>query len=171
MLLSTAQQTTLKTWLTANSAGLGPRDVAALLNAVATPNFWVWRSFVSEHEIYDLTSSQSTNWSWTTYGALVQGARDGWNKMASSQGGGLKPYLANVRTAVAAVFTGAGVNATQLAHLLACGMRPATVVEQLFTTGTGTTGTPGFLGVGADGVTLLEGPIDQSQVAVITNSP
>ena len=155
MPLTSAQKATLKTNILANgdTAALftvgNLQGLADLLNTAAAPAFWVWRSFVSDQEIYATTTGDGTTWSWTTYIARSQGERDAWRQMVN-MAGGLNASLANVRAGITDIFSGAG-GASQRTHLLTLGRRPASRFEQVFAVGTGSTASPATMG--------LEGPL------------
>lgn len=166
--LSKVQLGTLKTWLTTNAAGKNDEEAAALLNATASPDFWVWRTLVTESELYETTTGDGTTWSWTTYIARSQAERDSWRQMVSMRGG-LKPSLLNVRNGVADVFSGAG-GANQRTHLLTVSRRKVTVGEKLYATGTGSTASPADFGVGADGKSI-EGLVTIANVSEARNEP
>jgi hypothetical protein len=115
MELTPSQLDSLKTWLAANAVGQDDEQAAALLNAAASPSYWVWKSFVRDEDIYTQLSVDATTWSWTIFIARSQGERDGWRQMVN-MAGGIKPYLSNTRTGVADIFSGAG-GANQRTHL------------------------------------------------------
>lgn len=122
----------------------GAYAIADAYNVVASPDFWVWKSFVSDTDIYSVTSVDGTTWSWTSYIGRSQGERDAWRQMVN-MAGGLNPALANTRSGIADIFSGAG-GAAQRTHLLALGRRKATRAEKLFSTGTGSTASPAIMG-------------------------
>ena len=166
--LTPAQLQTLKTNLAANTitvtylgASVQIKDVpstpdgaiaiAEWYNAIASPDFWVWRTSVFESEYMrasaiDSDGSTVTNWSWTIYINRTQGERDAWARLFMGGGAGANPSLPNVRQGVADIFSGVG-GASQRAHLLAVSRRLAKRVEQLFATGTGTAASPAVMGV------------------------
>lgn len=120
--------------------------VADYYNGVASPDWWVWRTFVAESEIYEDTSADATTWDWTQYIAQSTSEQGAWRQMVSMRGG-MKPYLANVRAGIAKIFSGAGAGPTaQRTHLLAIGRRKSSVIEKLLSTGTGSTGSPATMG-------------------------
>lgn len=146
-MLTSAQLQTLKTDILADPALSGQPNtpdgafaIAAAYSLVAAPDFWVWRTFVADSEIYEATSVDATVWSWTIYIARSQAEREAWRQMVNMRGG-LNASLANVRTGIADIFSGAG-GAAQRTHLLALGRRKATRVEKLFAAGTGSTASP-----------------------------
>jgi hypothetical protein len=178
MELTPSQLDSLKTWLAANAVGQDDEQAAALLNAAASPSYWVWKSFVRDEDIYTQLSVDATTWSWTIFIARSQGERDGWRQMVN-MAGGIKPYLSNTRTGVADIFSGAG-GANQRTHLLALSRRTATVGEKLFAAvatgpgndgGTrGTTTNPDQFGAGLDGE-LLESEVTVANVSEARNRP
>lgn len=156
MALTAAQQTTLKTDITsaANAAALGAfiaasdwPSVAIFYNGVAVPDFWVWRSFVSQTEYVSTTSVDGTTWSWPQYITRSQGERDGWREMFADARG-VNPSLVNVRQAVADIFSGVGAApVAQRTHLLTISRRKASLFEKLFATGTGLVSSPALMGL------------------------
>lgn len=139
----------------------GSVAIAAILNLPAAVDFWVWRTFVADTELYEATSPDATSWSWTIYVNRSQGERDAWRQMVNMSGG-INPSLANARTAIADIFSGAG-GLAQRTHLLAMGRRKASRFEKLLATGTGSTGSPGFL--------VVEGPITSADVEQARHLP
>lgn len=131
--------------------------IAAAYNAVASPSYWVKRTSVEIREIYSVTTSSGTTWSWPAFIARSQGERDGWREMFSS--GYVNPSLPNVTQGVADIFSGSANNAPQQrAHLLAVSRRLATRFEVLFATGgDGSTANPSTM--------AIEGPVSYSDVS------
>jgi hypothetical protein len=128
--------------------------IASAYNAPAVPDFWVWRSRVTETEYTAQSSVDGTVWSWPAYIARSQGERDGWARMfgSGSGGGAIDPSRANVRQGINDIFSGTQNNAAaQRTHLLTVSRRKATRAEKLFATGTGSTAAPAALG--------YEGPV------------
>lgn len=144
MNLTPSQLGALKTWLDANAPSLTNEQAKDALNALPGTDWWVWRTLVTESEVYEQPSADATTWSWTIYINRTQAEREAWRQMVSMRGG-LKPALANVRQGIADIFSGAG-GLPQRTHLLAVGRRKATVAEQLFSTGTGSTASPAVMG-------------------------
>lgn len=161
-MLTTQQKTALKTYIASVPAlnnqpqgSDGAFAIAIVLNADASPIFWVWRTFVSDTELYEGTSLDATTWSWTIFIGRSQGERDAWRQMVNMKGG-LNPSLANTQAAWADIFSGAG-GANQRTHITSMGRRKASVVEQaLKASGVGTTVSPAILG--------FEGPISYQDV-------
>jgi hypothetical protein len=124
----------------------GAFAIAEAYSAVAAPDFWVWRSSVSQAEIVGVATPapDNTSWSWTTYIARSQGERDGWREMFADTGT-INPSRPNVRQGLQDIFSG-GTGAGQRTHLLAAARRKANRVEKLFATGTGSTASPATMG-------------------------
>jgi hypothetical protein len=164
MTLTDAQLDTLKAWLTANANGLQDEPAAALLNAVRSPDFWVWRTSVPKNEIVTQTSQDGTTFTWAGNGFITRsvGELECWNQLFNSTLT-TNPSLANVRQAFSDIFSGTGNAASNRAHLLAVARRKATVGEHLFATGTGTTGSPGLMGP--------EGVVTVANVSAARNRP
>ena len=149
-MLTSPQLATLKADIAADAAFAsvpmnadGHAFIAAVYALPANPTYWVWRTFVSDSEMYEATSSDATTWSWSIYIARSQAERDSWRQMVNMRGG-INASLANTRTGIADIFSGAG-GAAQRAHLLALGRRVATRVEKLFAVGAGTTVSPSVM--------------------------
>lgn len=153
MPLTSGQKTTLKAAIVADATlnaipntADGAFEVANQLDQLATPDYWVWRSAVSEAEIVSQASIDGTIWSWTAYIARSEPERDAWKRMFNSVYS-CNPSLANVRQAFADIFSGNTNNApTQRTHLLAVGRRKATRVEKILASGSGTTASPSLMG-------------------------
>lgn len=136
-------------------------EIANWYNGTASPDFWAWRSFVPDQEIYSSASPDATTWSWTTFIGRSQGERDAWRQMVN-MAGGLNPSLANTRAGVADIFSGAG-GANQRAFLLSIGRRKATRIEKLFkTAGAGSTADPATSAY-SDGFTLQGNDVTQAR--------
>ena len=124
--------------------------VAAAYNAAASPDYYVWRTNVTEAEYVGTSGvdvangGASTTWSWTAFIARSVGEQTGWGRMFAP--GWVNPSLANIRQGVADIFSGTNNNApAQRNHLLVLSKRKATRAEKLFTTGTGAFTAPSTL--------------------------
>lgn len=163
---------TLKTWLTANAPSLNDEDAAALLNAAATPDFWVWRTAVTKSELVNSTSIDGTTFNWTGTGFITRsvGERDAWRELFNGTNS-VNPSLPQVRQAFQDIFSGATAPApANRTHLVTVCRRKATVGEKLFATGTGSTASPGTLGTNAAG-NYLEGVVTAGNVSEARNRP
>ena len=49
----------------------GNAAIAALYAVIAVPDFWAWRTFVPDAEIYEVPSVDGTSWSWTGNGSAA----------------------------------------------------------------------------------------------------
>jgi hypothetical protein len=151
MQFSPAQVTALKAYIATQPTLLAQLNtgqdqaVADALNANASPDFWVWRTSVSQLEIVTTTTADGTVWSWPAFIARTQGERDGWREMFAD-GGSVNASLANVRQGFADIFSnGPAGAAAQRTHLLTVGRRKATLAEKVCASGTGSTASPGTL--------------------------
>lgn len=149
MTLTDAQKATLKTHILANqdtatlyTDGNLP-GLTDLLNAQASPAFWVWRTNVTRAEIYHGTSPDNTTWNWTTYKAQSPSEQGAWVQMF--MGDQANFALPNLRAGVAAIFSGNAAQNTQRDHCISMGRRLARRIERLLATGTGTTASPGTM--------------------------
>lgn len=119
-------------------------EIAAVYNAAAAPDFWVWRTSVTKEELTNSVSVDGTTFNWTGAGFIArsQGERDAWRELFS-RGGAVDPSKANVRQAFADIFSGTTAPApANRTHLQTVARRKATRAEKLFATGTGSTASP-----------------------------
>lgn len=157
MQLSNAQLVTLKN-------AINTEVDSVVVNALAANNlagiadwyneassFIVWKTRLSHKEIVEATSDEATTWSWTDYIALSVSVKAAWELMFKENV--INPSLANIRSGIADIF----VPGAQRTHLLAIAKRPATRAENLYTTGTGSVGTPGLL--------VLEGELNSNIIS------
>ncbi|MDO8682775.1 MAG: hypothetical protein Q7N50_04765 [Armatimonadota bacterium] len=163
-MLSLSQRATLKTFilndptLAAQAAAEQFDLVMTALNANASPDFWVWRTSVSKNEITQETSQDGTVFNWTGTGFITrsQGERDAWSELFVD--GIVNPSLVNVRQAFNDIFSGGTPPApANRAHLLAVARRKASVLERIFTTGTGSTAAPATL--------VVQGQIGEQEIS------
>jgi hypothetical protein len=152
--LSNAQLQALKADVAADAtlAGLAHTAdnaffVAAAYNMAATPDYYVWRTNVTEAEYVGnsgvdvANANAATTWSWTAFIARSAGEQTGWSRMFAP--GSVNPSLANIRQGLADIFSGTANNAaSQRNHLLVQSRRKATRAEKLFAAGTGAFATP-----------------------------
>lgn len=170
MQLTPAQLATLKTWIIANNNSIFDASAVALLNATASPDFWVWRTAVSKHELVTKQSVDGTSFIWAGNGFISRSAGEQacWTELFNSTLT-TNPSLANVRQAFSDIFSGVGNAALNRTHLLAMARRKATVAEKMFAVGTGTTLSPATMGDGTAG-TIAEGLITLQNVIDAANS-
>jgi hypothetical protein len=146
-MLTQAQKDILAADIQVNRASIADGDTAGaaiFYNTEASPEYWVWKNVLSEHDIVSNTSVDGTVWDWTAYIGRSQGERDAWVRMFNGTFT-IDPSIAQVRKGIADIFSG-GTGAGQRTHLLAIGRRKATRIEKLFATGLGTTASPSVMG-------------------------
>jgi hypothetical protein len=152
--LTSAQLTALKNDIAADGTlsqiphtSDGAFDVAAAYNLAFAPDFWVWKTSITKHELVNGTGPDGTVFNWTGAGFITrsQGERDAFAAIFNSTLT-CNPSLPQVRQAFGDIFSGntapAPANRT---HLLAIARRKATRAERLFAAGTGSTASPGTL--------------------------
>jgi hypothetical protein len=169
MPLTSAQKTTLKAFIAADpvlsaipNTPDGAFEIADRLALDASPDFWVYKTTLNEHDITGKASVDATTWSWSAYIPRSQGERDGWARMFNDTRS-INPSLANVRQGLADIFSGTANNApAQRTHLQAMSRRKASVVEKLFATGTGSTASPATM--------VFEGRLTYADVQEARNS-
>lgn len=157
MPLTTPQLQTLKAAILADPALVpltsGPTtDFNGLVTAMsvdASPDFWVYKTSLSRHDILTATSSDATMFTWggSTGGYInrSQGERDAFREMFNSTGS-VNPSQANIQAAFADIFSGPGAGAVaNRAHIAAMSRRKANRTERVFATGVGSTAAPGVL--------------------------
>lgn len=135
MILSTAQLQTIKAWIQANAVGVHESVVTQMLNALATPAFWGWKSSVTIDEIM-----RADGFDWSRVDNLTVGKARIWEWMAMT--GTIDPSKSNIRAGVDAAWAGTAADLAVRAAVYTVCRRQATVVEKLFATGTGSTASP-----------------------------
>jgi hypothetical protein len=150
MYLTPEQQATLKTAILADQTLnqiYSDGDLGALataLNADKSPAVVVWRSSVSKDEI------MQNGFDWVQVDNLTVGKARIWEWLFDNATTTVNPSKANVRAGIEECWKGTAAKLAVQAAVLAHCKRPATVLEALFTTGTGTTASPALLGVEGD---------------------
>lgn len=140
-MLTPAQYATLKAHILASpdlatipDGPDGAIEIADLLNAPSSPATIVWRTAVEAAEI------MANGFVWTEVDALTNGKARIWDWM--TRYGSFNPSKANVRQGLRDCFGNqSGTYTGMLPHL----RRPATRMEALFATGTGTEASPATL--------------------------
>lgn len=166
-MLTPSQLTTLKAAILADPVlsakpnnSDGWFDTAALLNQVATPNYFVWKTSVSVSEII------LNGFDWTRVDNLTVGKARIWEWM--TQIGTINPSQANVRSGINACFSVQGADAANRQAIYDHSNRLATRAEKLFASGSGTT--PTDQGIGPSTMTF-EGNLSASDVEQARNLP
>ena len=147
----------------------GRFEIARLYNLAAAPDYYVWRTSVTEDEFTMAAGADvanggaATTWSWTGAGYISrsQGERDAWARLFRS--GACNPSLANVRQAFGDILSGNTAPApANRNHMLVLAKRRATRAEKLFAAGTGSFAAPAVMGA--------EGALDFADVEAALNS-
>jgi hypothetical protein len=153
MALTTAQLTALKNDIAVDpvlslkpNTSDGAFDIAAAYNALADPDFWVWRTNVTKSELTNSTGPDGTTFTWAGNGFITRSAGEqaAWGELFAS--GSIDASKANVRQAFVDIFSGTGNAAANRTHLNAVARRKASRLEKLFATGTGSTASPAVMG-------------------------
>jgi hypothetical protein len=112
----------------------GYYETAAILNTeLASPDFYVWRTLVTQDEI------MQNGFDWVRVDNLSVGKSRIWEWMFDNAATAINPSKANVRAGIAEVWKGtAADNAVRFAVFEHCQTR-ATRAQKLFATGTGAT--------------------------------
>lgn len=146
-MLTQAQKTALATAVAADhSFDVLPHNtdgafaVAAAFNITESPNYYVWKSSVSQDEI------MQNGFDWTRVDNLSVGKSRIWEWMFSNQERVINPSKANVRAGIDAVWVGTAADLAVRAVVYTHCYRLATRAEKLFATGTGTTASPATMG-------------------------
>lgn len=122
----------------------GAFAIAAALNLPANPEFIVWRTSVSQDEI------MQNGFAWVEVDSLSAGKARIWEWMFDNASASINPSKVNVRDGIIEIWKGtAGKLAVQAAVFAHC-KRPATRLEKLLATGTGTTESPATMGYEGD---------------------
>jgi hypothetical protein len=102
-------------------------QIAAIYQANASPDYWVWRSSISRFAIYHETSPSGTSWDWTTFKNQTVPEQGAWREMFM----GDTTNFANgkVRAGVSNIF---GAANAQTVHCFASARRKANIGEKLF---------------------------------------
>lgn len=166
-MLTPAQYTTLKNHIAADPTlsqippgSDGDVAIATILNAAASPTFYVWKRAVRLMDV-----QQATGFNWTLVDGLSAGRARIWEWMSRS--GTMDASQDNVRDGINNAFQGAGqLPAMRLAVFGAC-QRVASRFEKLFATGAGTTTTNAGDG---PAVMAVEGPVSYQDVGTARES-
>jgi len=153
MALTTQQKATLKANILATPAANAMYEsgdlsgLAAFYNATASPDFYVWRTAVSQDEI------MLNGFDWTRVDNLSVGKARIWEWLFFT--GAINPSKTNIRAGIDATWVGTAADLAVRAAVYQHCQRLASVVEKLFSTGAGTTVTNGT----GPATMALEGPL------------
>lgn len=134
-------QTLLQWWNAGDDITL-----AEFYNQTASPDFWAWRTSVSQDELTNSTGPDGTTFTWVGNGFITRSAGEqaAWRELFG-RSGGVNAALSQVRQAFQDIFSGTGNAAANRTHLAAVARRKVRYIEQLFATGTGSTGSPAVM--------------------------
>lgn len=156
-----AQVTTIKAAIAADQvmAAASPSDdgsdvIAALFNVVQ-PTYIVWKTAVEADAI------MRNGMDWTRVDNLSIGKARIWEWLTRL--GTINASKPNVRAGIDATWVGTAADLAVRAQVYTHCKRPATRLEQLLATGTGTDASPSTMG--------YEGNIGYAEISVIRNSP
>lgn len=165
--LTSQQKTTIKNHIQSSpdTASIpmtpdGYFEIAALLNAPASPTYRVWRSSANTN-----SAMESAGFDWTRVDNLSVGKARIWDWMMMQ--GQVNPSNSNIIAGVNACFSAVGDEPTRLA-IFTSFHRPATRVEKLLATGSGVAANSSGVGPSTMG---SEGPISAGEVQDLMNSP
>lgn len=147
-MLTAAQQLTFRTNVKAQGGAIATAyaekntdALAAIYNALATPDYWIWRDRVTKDEFVNGSSVDGTTFSWTAFIARSQGERDAFQQIFMNSGQAVNPSLAQVRTAFADIFSGAPGALTRT-HMLTVARKLASLFQKLYGPPTAPAATP-----------------------------
>lgn len=143
MALTQAQRAALKAYIEADATlnaqpntNAGNSVIANVLNAVASPEFIVWRTDLAGSEIYGAAVK-------TEIISRSQGERDVFQMMLNHEP--INAALVDTRQAFQDIFSGPS-GATTRANLIAVAKRPALLIEKILASGTGSDADPATMG-------------------------
>lgn len=157
MALTNAQLLTLKNfiltvpeWAQLPNTGDNAYFIAEQLAKPATPAFIVWRTSVPQDEI------MQNGFDWARVDNLSVGKARIWEWMFQNQNRSFNPAKLNVRAGIDATWAGTAADLAVRAAVYVHCKRPASVLEKLFATGTGTDVSPATM--------VVEGTIPYQEV-------
>lgn len=135
MALTSSQKSAIKALIVGDNAlnsypnnSDGNFEIAKLLNVEANPAYWVWKTNVSRSDIYNETSDTASVWNWTTYKNQSATEQNAWTQMFLNDHANFSKV--NLRSGVAAIFSGSAQANSQRDHIFATSRRKATVAEK-----------------------------------------
>lgn len=142
-MLTTEQQAILKTDIEADPAFAslptnsdGAYYIAQAYNLPATPNFIVWRTSVTQDEI------MQNGFDWVRVDNLSVGKARIWEWLFDNQSATCNPSKVNVRAGIDECWKGTAADLAVRAAVYVHCKRPATRIEKLLATGTGSDASP-----------------------------
>jgi len=101
-------------------------------NRTSVPDFIVWKTNLSAMDVY-----ADPGFNFTLVDGLTQGKRDEWISFILHEGF-CDPSKPNIRSGISDVWSGSAPKLAVQAAIIALSKRPASRIEKLFATGTGT---------------------------------
>lgn len=142
-MLTQTQNNTLAAYIAADPVlGLIAHDasgawkVAEALNAVAAPEFIVWRTSVTQDEI------MMNGFDWTRVNNLSVGSARCWEWLFANEMKSINPSKINIRAGIDEVWKGTAADLAVRAAVYVHCKRLATIAEKVLSTGDGTTVSP-----------------------------
>lgn len=139
------QLAAVKAWVQADpvlnalpNTNVGNSVIAGALNAIASPDFIVWKTSVPIDDI------MRNGMDWARVDNLSVGKARIWDWM--SRLGTLNPSKANIRSGIDATWVGTAADLAVRATVYTHCKRQATVLEKILATGTGSDATPATMG-------------------------
>lgn len=114
--------------------------LSGFYNAIAAPDYYVWRSSVSQDEI------MMNGFDWMQVDNLSIGRSRIWEWLFSNDRRVINPSKVNVRAGIDECWKGTAAMLAVRAAIYTHLYRKATVLEKLFATGTGSIASPALLG-------------------------
>lgn len=142
MQLTTEQKTALAADIAANPQLVAYRNagnvgaLATYYSTTASPDFIVWRTFVTQDEI------MQNGFDWMRVDNLSVGKARIWDWLFSNADRAINPTKDNVRAGIAECWKGTAADLAVQAVVLGHCKRKANRMEKLFATGTGTDASP-----------------------------
>lgn len=114
----------------------GSYEVAAILEQDHSPDFFVWRSSITQDEIFQ------GNFDWVQVDNLTAGQARIWEWLFDNQEAKIDPSKANVRAAINECWKGTAGKLAVGTAILNASKRKANRIEKLLASGTGTSQDP-----------------------------
>lgn len=168
MALTLAQKQAIKADILANpdlnalpNTSDGSFAIAALYNATASPDYFVWRSSVTQDEI------TQNGFDWVRVDNLSVGKARIWEWMFDNSSSTFNPSKANVRAGIQEVWKGTAADLAVQAAVFSHCQRLAKRIEKLFAVGTGTTVVNGI----GPSTMVFEGSVSYQDIDEARNLP
>lgn len=124
--------------------------IADELNKIASPDFYVWRTSVTQDEI------TQNGFTWTEVDGITAGKARIWEWLFLNESRAINPSKQNVRDGIREVWKGTAARGDVYAAVISHCYRTARRVEKILATGTGSTASPALM--------AFEGEIDPTHV-------